>query len=54
MVLWGMNVSESLAKYLIKIAPEVSKLVDDELLPKWLRQRGFDNKTLDKYQIAHD
>jgi len=38
----GMNVSESLAKLLIEKAPEVSKRVDEELLPKWLKQRGID------------
>ena len=27
---------------MIEKAPEVSKLVDDELLPKWFRQRGVD------------
>ena len=38
----GINVSESLAKLLIQKAPEVSELVDRELLPKWLKQRGCD------------
>lgn len=36
----GINVSEPLAEFLLKKAPEVSKRVDEELLPKWLRQRG--------------
>ncbi|MDA8235655.1 MAG: hypothetical protein M0Z31_12815 [Clostridia bacterium] len=36
----GINVSKPLAEFLLKKAPEVSKRVDEELLPKWLRQRG--------------
>lgn len=42
----GVNVSESMAELLIKKAPEVSERVDNELLPKWLRQRGIDISTL--------
>lgn len=38
----GINVSESLAEILSRKAPEVSLRVDQELLPKWLRQRGID------------
>ncbi|GAV23071.1 hypothetical protein [Carboxydothermus pertinax] len=38
----GLNCSESLAEYLKAKAPEVSRRVDQELLPKWLRQRGID------------
>ncbi len=38
----GLNVSESLANYLIEKAPEVSREVDEILLPKWLKQRGVD------------
>ena len=38
----GLNCSESLAKLLIERAPHVSKKVDEELLPKWLKQRGVD------------
>jgi hypothetical protein len=37
----GINVSESLAEYLLEVAPEVSKEVDEVLLPKWLKQRGI-------------
>jgi hypothetical protein len=37
----GINVSKSLAKLLITKAPEVSKQVDEQLMPKWLRQRGI-------------
>ncbi len=36
----GINVSDSLADLLIAKAPEVSLKVDNDLMPKWLRQRG--------------
>ena len=36
----GMNVSRPLAELLMQKAPEVSRRVEQELLPKWLRQRG--------------
>ncbi|OAT86385.1 hypothetical protein [Desulfotomaculum copahuensis] len=36
----GINVSEPLAELLLQKAPAVSRRVDEELLPKWLRQRG--------------
>jgi hypothetical protein len=36
----GINCSGSLADHLVRSAPEVSRRVDEELLPKWLRQRG--------------
>ena len=38
----GLNCSESLADLLIAKAPEVSKEVDEVLMPKWFRQRGVD------------
>ncbi|CAK7022098.1 MAG: hypothetical protein DELT_02452 [Desulfovibrio sp.] len=41
----GINVSTPLAELLRDKAPEVSKRVDAELLPKWLRQRGIDPAT---------
>lgn len=44
----GINVSESLAKYLLEKAPSVSEKVDNELLPKWLKQRGVDISFLNK------
>ncbi|GAW91023.1 hypothetical protein [Calderihabitans maritimus] len=44
----GINVSEPLAELLLKKAPEVSRRVDEELLPKWLRQRGVDLSVLKK------
>jgi len=37
----NINVSRSMAEHLIAAAPEVARLVDEELLPKWLRQRGM-------------
>lgn len=38
----GINVSNSLAALLRAKAPEISRRVDQELLPKWMRQRGID------------
>jgi len=46
----GMNCSKSLAKLLIEKAPEVTKRVETELLPKWLHQRGVDISILDDLQ----
>lgn len=42
----GLNVSESLGEYLRKCAPEVSRRVDEELMPKWLTQRDIDLSVL--------
>ncbi|NLC07725.1 MAG: hypothetical protein GX755_07155 [Syntrophomonadaceae bacterium] len=44
----GINVSEPMAELLINKAPMVSDRVDNELLPKWLRQRGVDMSVLGK------
>ncbi|TYL10564.1 hypothetical protein MTAT_24560 [Moorella thermoacetica] len=44
----GINVSEPLAELLTRKAPAVSERVDNELLPKWLRQRGVDMSVLGK------
>ena len=44
----GLNCSESLADLLITKAPEVSKEVDEILMPKWFRQRGVDVSILDR------
>ena len=44
----GLNCSESLADLLIAKAPEVSKEVDEVLMPKWFRQRGVDVSILEK------
>jgi hypothetical protein len=38
----AVTLSPSLAEHLIKRAPEVSRRVDEQLMPKWLRQRGID------------
>lgn len=43
----GMNVSKSMAKLLMEKAPIVSERVDNELLPKWLKQRGVDISILE-------
>ena len=37
-----INLSPSLAEVMIRKAPEVSRNVDETLMPKWLHQRGFD------------
>ena len=37
----GINVSKSLAALLIEKAPAISARVDNELMPKWLKQRGI-------------
>ena len=44
----GVNVSIPLAKELMALAPVVSKQVDEELLPKWLGQRGVDMSIFEK------
>jgi hypothetical protein len=38
----SMHLSESLAEFMIKVAPEVSREVEEELLPKWLHQRDIE------------
>jgi hypothetical protein len=37
-----INMSPSMAEVLLDKAPEVNRVVDEELLPKWLKQRGID------------
>lgn len=37
----GINLSEPLVDLLMKAAPEVNRRVEQELMPKWLRQRGI-------------
>jgi len=37
----GINVSKPLAELLLEEAPGVSTVVDRELMPKWLKQRGM-------------
>ena len=46
----GLNCSRSLAEELIEAAPRETKKVDEELMPKWFRQRGVDISVLDKLQ----
>jgi hypothetical protein len=41
-----LTLSPSLAEHLVARAPEVSRRVDEELMPKWLRQRGLDPEEL--------
>ncbi|MBI4965757.1 MAG: hypothetical protein HY913_20940 [Desulfomonile tiedjei] len=41
----AVTCSQSLADHMLKRAPEVSKRVDEVLMPKWLRQRGIDPET---------
>lgn len=36
-----INCSKSMARFLMEKAPEVSRKVEEELLPMWLRQRGL-------------
>ena len=38
----SMHLSESMAEFLKQVAPEVSREVEEELLPKWLHQRGIE------------
>ncbi|UCD79953.1 MAG: hypothetical protein JSW26_00540 [Desulfobacterales bacterium] len=38
----NLHLSESLAEFLIEVAPEVSREVEQELLPKWLHQRDIE------------
>ena len=37
----GFNVSEPLAEEMLKLAPEVTREVDQVLMPMWLEQRGI-------------
>jgi hypothetical protein len=36
-----INLSPSMGKYLLERAPHVSKKVDEELMPMWMKQRGL-------------
>ncbi len=42
----GINLSKPLADFLLKKAPEVNRRVEEDLMPKWLRQRGVDLKAV--------
>ncbi len=46
----GINVSEPLADRFLEAAPAVGKRVDEELLPRWLRQRGMDPAVLSAWR----
>ncbi|CAM3610848.1 hypothetical protein [Smaragdicoccus niigatensis] len=37
----AINMTRAMAEYLLAQAPEVSRRVDEELMPKWLRQRNL-------------
>jgi len=37
-----INLSKPLAEDLLRKAPEIGRRVDEELLPRWLKQRGID------------
>lgn len=47
----ALTVSPALAEHLIARAPEVSRRVDEELMPKWLRQRGIDPEELARVSL---
>jgi hypothetical protein len=38
-----LTVNQPMGDFLRAKAPEVAREVDEELLPKWLRQRGLSN-----------
>jgi hypothetical protein len=42
----SINLSPELAEFMLKKAPEVSRKVERDLLPRWLRQRGIDPQHL--------
>ena len=42
----GINLSKPLADFLLAKAPEVNRRVENDLMPKWLRQRGVDLKAV--------
>lgn len=44
----SLNVSPSMADHLFDLAPDCAREVDEELLPKWLKQRGIDPATLER------
>jgi hypothetical protein len=41
-----INLSPALGEFLMEKAPDISRKVEEELLPKWLKQRGIDPKEL--------
>lgn len=42
----ALTLSPSLAEQLVERAPDVSRRVEEQLMPKWLRQRGIDPEEL--------
>jgi hypothetical protein len=42
----SVNLSPALGEFLIDMAPQVSSKVEEELLPKWVKQRGIDPEEL--------
>jgi len=48
----SLTCSQALADHLAKRAPEVSKRVDEVLMPKWLSQRGIDPKEISRGSIC--
>lgn len=42
----SVNLSPALGEFLIDMAPQVSSKVEQELLPKWVKQRGIDPEEL--------
>jgi len=42
----SINLSPSLGEFMLKKAPGVSRKVDQDLLPMWLRQRGLEPKEI--------
>ena len=41
-----INLTPSMAEFMLKKAPEIAREVDEELLPMWLKQRGIDPETI--------
>jgi hypothetical protein len=37
-----MHLNNSMADFLMQVAPDVDREVEEELLPKWLHQRGIE------------
>jgi len=43
----SINLSPAMGQFLLEKAPQVNRQVDEELLPKWLSQRGLDPQQAD-------
>jgi hypothetical protein len=46
----AITLSASLAEHLIARAPEVGRRVEEQLMPKWLRQRGIDPEEISDWK----